>query len=296
MSTKTGQPQARVEGWSLEDMLQQLGTACKRAHQLGVAYRVAFEDSTRTSPEDMELALTVAAGTEASCLVLNDTVGACRPDDAYRHVAFAVSHLHQGSSMMAIAWHGHNDKGLALANALSAVDAGAGVISGTFTGIGERTGNIPLEQLIYLLVENGSAAFDLTNLSSLCMAYAQALGGDVAPSAPIVGRDAFRTATGTHAAAIMKAGAINEDLHDLVYSAVEARHLGRKQEILIGPGSGRSAVASVLAALQVDAQPEDIADVLAHCHESMTCIEDPTDVIRILEQVRRRRADKGNGG
>ncbi|MFD1323251.1 hypothetical protein [Micromonospora sonneratiae] len=282
---------ARVEDWSLADMLQRLWAACDRARQLGVAFRVAFEDSSRTSPADLEHALETATATHASCLVLNDTVGVCLPDDAARHVAFTVKDLRRRGSTMTVAWHGHNDKGLALANALSAVEAGADLISGTFTGVGERTGNIPLEQLIYLLAENGSTSFDLAALLPLCAAYAEALGGGVTDNAPIVGRDAFRTATGTHAAAIIKARAMSEELNDLVYSGVEARLLGRRHEILIGPGSGRAAVASVLDAVGSDPGPEDVEGVLALCRESATCIEDPADVLKALNEVRHRQAD-----
>jgi 2-isopropylmalate synthase len=148
-----------------------------------------------------------------------------------------------GAEHVGIDWHGHNDRGLALASALAAAEAGADRLHATVLGIGERVGNPPMEQLLVNACLLGWASPDLGKVTAYVACASQILGFEVPPGAPIVGRDAFRTSTGVHAAAIVKALAKGRpDLADLVYSAIPAAWLHRRQEIDVGPMSGASNV------------------------------------------------------
>lgn len=265
-----------IEGWTLDDALDRIRQSARTAQAHGLDYRIAFEDSTRTEPDSLRRALTVARETGTRCVVLNDTVGESLPDGAARHVAFAAAEL--ADSGIALAWHGHNDRGLALANALAAVAAGATVVSGTFLGVGERTGNIALEQLLVVL-DAGTGRFGLKHLAAMRDLMSRSLGVDVPPNLPIVGADAFTTATGTHAAAIAKARALGAGLDDLVYSGVNATALGLSQTLLVGPNSGRAGVRAVLADLGIDAGDDMVERLLQHCKSHRQCLTSADEIL-----------------
>ena len=142
-----------------------------------------------------------------------------------------------------IDWHGHRDRDLAIANSLAALDAGATRLHGAAIGIGERVGNTPMDTLLVNLVLMGYLERDLRRWSRYCETVSAATGVPIPPNYPVVGRDAFRTATGVHAAAVIKAFRKGDPtLVDAVYSGVPARMVGREQEIEIGPMSGKSNV------------------------------------------------------
>ena len=255
----------QVEGWRLDTVLERLAFACELARERGLEFRVAFEDSTRAREEDLARALDVAVDLGTSEIVLNDTVGEAMPEGARRHTAFAVEHLGRRGAAASITWHGHNDQGLALANALAAIDGGASMISGTFLGVGERVGNIPLEQLMVILAGAGNPSFDLRQIVPMCSAVAEAVGMPIPLTQPLVGGHAFSTSTGTHAAALQKAREHGPEVEDLVYSGVAAAQLGRRQSVRLGPNSGRRAVASVLMQLGIEPDGAVVDAVLAEC-------------------------------
>jgi 2-isopropylmalate synthase len=128
-------------------------------------------------------------------------------------------------------------------NSLAALEAGATRVHATALGIGERVGNTPMDSLLVNLVMMGYGQYDLRPLVEYCTVVSDATGVPIPDNYPIVGRDAFRTATGVHAAAVVKAWKKGDrDLMDLVYSAVPASLVGREQEIDVGPMSGKSNV------------------------------------------------------
>jgi 2-isopropylmalate synthase len=142
-----------------------------------------------------------------------------------------------------IDWHGHRDRDMGTINSLAALEAGASRVHGTMLGIGERVGNTPMDLLMVNLVLMGWIERDLTHLNDLVQAVSDATGEPIPDNYPVFGRDAFRTATGVHAAAVVKAFNKNDtELADTVYSGVPARLVGRAQQIEIGPMSGRSNV------------------------------------------------------
>ena len=141
-------------------------------------------------------------------------------------------------------------------NSLAALEAGATRVHGTALGIGERVGNTPMDSLLVNLVMMGYTKYDLRPLVEYCTVVSEACGVPIPDNYPIVGRDAFRTATGVHAAAVVKAWKKGDrELMDMVYSAVPASLVGREQEIDVGPMSGKSNVIFWLREARHHARP-----------------------------------------
>ncbi len=186
-------------------------------------------------------------------------------------------------SDIGIDWHGHRDRGLDLANSLAAVEGGATRVHGTALGIGERVGNTPMEQLLVNLKLLGLRDDDLTRLPEYVATVSRATGVTVPANAPIVGRDAFRTATGVHAAAVIKAQKRGETwLADRVYSGVPAGMIGRTQEIEVGPMSGASNVTYYLSSRGLQSDPQVVQAVLLVAKQSNRVLTED----EILEVVR----------
>jgi 2-isopropylmalate synthase len=201
------------------------------------------EDTTRADPETLRAlyATAIRAGARRVCIA--DTVGHATPFGAAAVVRFIAGVVSECGGDVGIDWHGHRDRDFAIANSLAALEAGATRLHGAAIGIGERVGNTPMDTLLVNLVLMGYLARDLSVLVEYCETVSRATGVPIPPNYPVVGRDAFRTATGVHAAAVIKAFRKNDpDLADAVYSGVPASMVGRSQEIEIGPMSGKSNV------------------------------------------------------
>jgi 2-isopropylmalate synthase len=172
-----------------------------------------------------------------------DTVGHATPDGARAVVKFVKSVIDELGVDVGIDWHGHRDRGFGVASSIAALEAGATRLHAAALGIGERCGNTPMDLLMVNLSMMGYIDKDLTKLPAYCRAVARACDVRIPPNYPVVGADAFRTATGVHAAAVVKAFRKSDRaLMDAVYAAVPASLVGREQEIEIGPMSGRSNV------------------------------------------------------
>ncbi len=203
------------------------------------------EDTTRSSPEILRPIFETALASGAKALCLCDTVGHATPDGVRSLVQWAQAQLRSlAAEDVRLDWHGHNDRGLGVANALVAAGLGVSRIHGSALGVGERVGNASMDQLIVNLSLLGVHTHDVSALAEYCAKSAKALGVDIPANHPVVGRDAFRTGTGVHAAAIIKALKKGDRwLADRVYSAVPATQFGREQEIEVGYMSGLSNVA-----------------------------------------------------
>lgn len=255
-----------AEEWTLDFILRQACEAIGFAIRHGLEVTFVTEDTTRSSPDDLRILLTAAVEAGAKRVCLCDTCGATVPDGAYNLVSW-VRELF--GTEVGIDWHGHRDRGLDLANSLAAIEAGASRVHGTALGIGERVGNTPMEQLLLNLRLIGLRNDDLSALPAYASLVAAATGVPMPVNAPIVGRDTFRTATGVHAAAVIKAMKRgHEDLANLVYSGVPAHWIGRKQEIEIGPMSGNSNVTYYLTSRGLPVTTEIIAAVLGEAKKS----------------------------
>ncbi len=198
-----------------------------------------------------------------------------------------------------IDWHGHRDRGLDMGNTLAAIEAGASRVHGTALGIGERVGNTAIEQLLVNLKLLGIRHDNLSRLPEYVELVSQATGVPVPVNTPIVGRDAFRTATGVHAAAVIKAHKKGDNwLADRVYSGVPATWLARQQEIEVGPMSGNSNVIYYLNAHGLPDSAEVVrAVMLAAKHSAkVLALEEVGEIVRSItgserEQASTRRVD-----
>ena len=215
-------------------------------HQLPASF--VTEDTTRSHPKTLDVLFRAAIDAGATRLVLCDTCGHATPDGVRNLLNFTKSLLRalDVEDRVELDWHGHNDRGHALPLALFALEFGVDRAHGCGLGIGERVGNTSMDLLLlnlYLLGQLDPKQHDLSCLVEYVQKVSAFTGVPIHPSYPLAGRDAFRTATGVHAAAVIKAeGKGDFDLADRVYSAVPARVFGRKQEIEIGHYSGRSNV------------------------------------------------------
>ncbi len=177
--------------------------------------------------------------------------------------------LDEAGGDIGIDWHGHRDRALDVANTLAAIKAGASRVHGTALGIGERVGNTPIEQILVNLKLLGVRHDDLTHLSEYLELVAKATGMPIPIGTPIIGRDAFRTATGVHAAAVIKAQRKGDAwLADRIYSGVPASWIGREQEIEIGHMSGMSNVQHYLESRGLDSSHEIAQAVLQAAKKS----------------------------
>ena len=232
-----------AEEWDLAFIEKQSVEAIQFAVQQGLAVTYVTEDTTRSKPEDLRRLFKSAIEAGAQRLCLCDTVGHATPDGAAALVNFARE---VAGPEIGLDWHGHNDRGLALANALAAGAAGATRLHGCAAGIGERVGNTATDQLLVNLKLLNHSVYGPRDMSKLCRFVelaAQVTGHKLPVNYPVVGGDAFRTATGVHAAAIIKAQKKGDHwLADRIYSGVPAGEFGKKQQIEIGPMSGLSNV------------------------------------------------------
>jgi 2-isopropylmalate synthase len=273
---------AKVEGWDIALLARR--TEAALGVLTGAGLRAAFvsEDTTRSRPETLREIFSVALDAGATRICLCDTVGHVTPAGARRLVAFTHDFLALRGARIALDWHGHNDRGLGLANALAALDAGVSRLHATVLGVGERVGNVQLELVVLNLALAGRVPLELEPVARYATRAAALLGWSIAPNHPLLGDNAFRTATGVHAAAIVKARRHGETLEDLVYAAVPARAVGRKQEIRIGRMSGRANVVSWLVDHGIEVNDALVRAVLERARAADHLLSDE----EILDTVR----------
>jgi 2-isopropylmalate synthase len=213
----------------------------------------------------------IRAGASRVCIA--DTVGHATPTGAGAVVRFVQSVVDECGGGVGIDWHGHRDRDLAVINSLAAWEAGATRLHGAALGIGERVGNTPMDLLLVNLVLLGQRHDDLSRLAEYCDLVAEACGVPMPPNYPVVGRDAFRTATGVHAAAVIKAYKKHDAaLMDAVYSGVPASLVGREQVIEVGPMSGKSNVIYWLERRGLDATETRVDRIFTAAKQATTVL------------------------
>ena len=265
-----------AEDWTLERMLRTSEEAVRFAVAEGLPVMFVTEDTTRAHPETLEALYGNAIAWGAKRLCVADTVGHATPDGVRALVRFVLREIVAPSGEdVEVDWHGHRDRGLGLANALAAVEAGATRIHGTALGIGERVGNTEMDLLLVNLKLLGVHEADLTVLPEYCELTARACRVPLVHSYPVVGRDAFRTGTGVHAAAIVKAEKKGDAwLADRIYSGIPASMVGRRQEIEISPMSGLSNVKHWLRTRGHDPDDDELCrrlfDAAKHADHTLT--------------------------
>jgi 2-isopropylmalate synthase len=234
-----------AESWDVDRMLRMSAEALDFCAAEGLPVLYVTEDTVRSRPSTLRALLRNAIDHGAARLCLCDTVGHATPQGVRNLVAYAKALLRAwDAEHIGLDWHGHNDRGLGVANNLAAWEAGAGRIHGTILGVGERVGNASLDQtLVNMKLMGELDDRDLGKLPEYCELVGETYGVPIVAAYPVVGLDAFRTTTGVHAAAIIKAEKKGDSwLADRIYSGIPAAMFGREQLIEIGPMSGASNV------------------------------------------------------
>jgi 2-isopropylmalate synthase len=229
---------AVAEDWDLDFLRRRTKSAIDAARAADLPVTFVAEDATRAVPDTLRTLLSLAVERGAARVCLCDTVGFATPAGAARITRFTREIV---GPRIGIDWHGHDDRGLSVANALSSAQAGADRLHATALGIGERVGN-PAMELLLLNLAFADSPRSLGQVTAYCSHFSRVLGVAIADNQPLVGKNAFRTATGVHASAIVKAEAKSEWLGDHVYSLLSAASIGQSAAIVIGPMSGASNV------------------------------------------------------
>jgi len=236
-----------TENWTDDFLLTTTEKAVRFAKSLDLDVMYVTEDTTRCDPETIKRLYTTAINHGARSIVICDTCGHVTPAGVKALIRFIMDEVVIPSGEdVRVDWHGHCDRGLALANSLAALEAGADCVHAAAIGIGERVGNTQMDQMLVNLKLMGVKPWadqDLTRLKDYCVAVSQATGVPIPLNYPVFGGDAFRTATGVHAAAVIKAFKKDDvELANTVYSGVPAHYFGLEQIIDVGPMSGKSNV------------------------------------------------------
>ncbi len=272
-----------AEDWTVETMLRHTEDAVSYAvsHDLTVMY--VTEDTVRAHPDTLRRLFLAAIRSGAKRLCLCDTVGHATPTGAANLVRFALAVVRESGTETELDWHGHSDRGLAVINTIAAIRAGVTRVHGCAIGIGERVGNTPMDQLLVNLRLLGWIENDLSALAEYCELVARTTGVPIPPNYPVMGRDAFRTGTGVHAAAVIKAFRKGHDwLADRIYSGVPAGLVGRRQEIEVGPMSGESNVVFWLESRKITPTLERVQSIL-HRAKSVDRMLTDAEIQAVLE-------------
>jgi len=276
-----------AEGWEIDHLLRLTEDAITFAVREGLPVMYVTEDTTRADPETVRRLYSTAVRAGAARVCVCDTVGHATPAGAASLVRFVAQVTADCGATVGIDWHGHRDRGLDVVNALAALSAGATRLHGTAIGIGERVGNTPMDLLLVNLVLMDYITRDLSRLVDYCEAVSAATGIPIPANYPVVGRDAFRTATGVHAAAVIKAFRKNDRaLADAVYSSVPASLVGRDQEIEVGPMSGKSNVVFWLEKRGLPVTDALVERIFAKA-KSATAVLDEKAILDIVNQPAR---------
>lgn len=270
-----------AEGWDLDTMLRHTEQAVTFAVKHSLPVMFVTEDTTRAHPAVLKRLYRTAIEYGAYRITLADTVGHSTPHGVHQLVRFIKDDVLKEYPHVKVDWHGHNDRGLAVANSLAALEAGVDCVQGSILGIGERVGNAALDQILINLKLLGWIENDLSRLPEYCQLVAQHWGAPLPYNYPVMGRDAFRTTTGVHAAAVIKAKHKGDDfLANRIYSSIPAEWVGRKQEIEIGPASGHHNVEHWLKEHGIPATPALVQAILAGAKDSRRVLTQP-EILKI---------------
>lgn len=273
-----------AENWDLDRLMKLSGDAIEFAAKEGLPVSFVTEDTVRSRPETLQPLFLNAIDKGARRLCLCDTVGHATPDGV-RNLIWWTRNLVEGTGVdIGIDWHGHNDRGLGVANSIFAAEFGADRIHGTVLGIGERVGNAAIDQILINFKLMGEIDNDLTQLVELCEVVSRATEWPIPMNYPVMGIDAFRTATGVHAAAVIKAQKKGDHwLADRIYSGVPAGLFGKKQTIEIGHMSGLSNVLFWLELQEVE-PVEGLAEHILGQAKSLSCVLTDDEVHRLIQE------------
>ena len=280
-----------TEGWTDDFLLQTTDKAIKYAVSLGLEVMYVTEDTSRCDPQTVKRLYATAIECGARAICICDTAGHATPIGALALVRFVMEEVVKPSGeKIRVDWHGHSDRGLAIANSMAAIIAGANCVHGCAIGLGERVGNTQIDQMLVNLKLMGIAPWDqqdLTKLKEYCETVAHATGVPIPRNYPVVGDDAFRTATGVHAAAIIKAYRKNDViLANTVYSGVPSHIFGMDQIIDIGPMSGKSNVIFWLERHKIPTSDDLVERICERAKQSDHTLSE-AEILECVEAVRK---------
>ena len=279
-----------AEGWTIEQMVENTRNAVRFARQNELPVLYVTEDTTRANPDTLRRLFGTAIEEGAQRVAVCDTVGHSTPDGARAVVGYVRSMLDEMKPEVGLDWHGHRDRGFGLINAIVAAVAGADRIHGCALGLGERVGNTELDLLLVNFQLMGWIETDLSKLREMGEVIAEGTGMAIPANYPVLGHDAFRTATGVHAAAVIKAKRKGDDwLANRVYSGVPAELFGCEQLIEIGPMSGESNVVFWLEQRGIDPQPNLVKAIFDAAKQSSGLLT-AAQIMRIVDRAMPRAA------
>ena len=282
-----------AEGWDVSTLLKLTESSVTFAVKHNLPVMFVTEDTTRADPETLRQIYSTAIRAGAHRICAADTVGHATPEGVRQLIRFLRQMVDEVNPAVGIDWHGHKDRGLDIVNTLAAIEAGADRVHACALGIGERSGNTPMEILLVNLNLMGLANRDLRGLPEYCEVVSQACGVPIPFNYPIVGADSFRTATGVHAAAIAKADTKRDEwLADRVYCGVPASMVGRTQGIEIGPMSGEHNVRVWLKKHNIEPHPVFVEKILAAAKRSNRILAE--EEIHRMTRVLKLRLGMGN--
>lgn len=266
---------ALAEGWDLARMQKAIADSISFAIKNNIPVMFVTEDTTRARPDVLKKLYQTAIDCGATRLTIADTVGHITPYGVRELIRFFKDEIVRDQDGLKIDWHGHNDRGFALANSIAAFEAGADCVHGTMLGIGERVGNTSIDQLLVNMRLLGWIENDLTALTEYAQLVHEFCDGPLPNNYPVLGKDAFRTSTGVHASAIVKAQEKGDEyLANRIYSGVPADLFGRKQEIEIGPMCGKSNVIWWLQARGIKTTPEVVDRIFEHAKQASSVLDE----------------------
>jgi len=271
-----------AEDWTLDKLLKLTEDAVSFAVGEGVPVMYVTEDTTRANPETIRALYTTAIQCGAKAVCVCDTVGHSTPDGAHAVVKFVKNIIEEQGGGIRLDWHGHQDRGLGVINSIAAIQGGADQVHGSALGMGERVGNTPMDQLLVNLKLMGWIENDLSRLGEYCALASSACEWTIPHNYPVFGRDAFRTATGVHAAAVIKSYRKgNKELADLVYSGVPAGQFGLEQVVEIGPMSGKSNVIYWLKKRGIEPSEDRVTRIYEHAKQASAVLAED-EIMRLV--------------
>ncbi|MGO9650303.1 MAG: LeuA family protein [Terriglobales bacterium] len=279
-----------TENWTDDFLLQTTEKAVNYGVSLGLDVMYVTEDTTRCDPAMVKRLYSTAINCGARAIVICDTAGHATPMGTVALVRFVMEEVVKPSGeKIRVDWHGHCDRGLAIANSMAALIAGADCIHATAIGIGERVGNTQMDQMLVNLRLMGIPPWDnqdLTRLKDYCQAVSRATGVPIPANYPVVGEDAFRTATGVHAAAVIKAYKKNDiELANTVYSGVPSHFFGLEQVIDVGPMSGKSNILFWLERRGIPAAEDVVESIYKRAKASDHTLSE-AEILECVEQAK----------
>jgi len=234
-----------------EFVLEKVAEGLDYCHERGISATLSAEDSTRTEMDFLLEVYKKAEECHATRIGVTDTLGCASPEAIFNIVTAAKEHVRTPISV-----HLHNDFGLALANAIAGVKAGAKAVTTTVNGIGERAGNVPLEQFVATMkyVYRCDLGIDTTKLKELSDMVAEYSGLGLPKNQPLVGQNVFSHESGIHVAAVLNC--------PMTYEPIPPEEVGNKRHLIMGKKTGLNYVRKRVEDLKLIATEEQLAKIL----------------------------------